>query len=164
VTDDAATFGTQHRVSADAHPAPDRHRVTPSALWFGLLGAPAAWSVQTLVDLPVSAHACFPRIFPLAAPATGALRGILFVVSLAAIIVSVAALRAAVLGWQATREEHQSGTGKGGRHDRGTALAETGEGRTRFMAAAGVLASLTFLFVNLAQTAVVFLVVPPCGG
>jgi len=138
--------------------------VAPFTLWFGLVGAPAAWSVQTLVNLPISSHACFPRIFPLEAPATGALRGILFVVSLAAIIVSVVALRTAVRGWEMTREEHQSGTGKGDQHARGTALAETGEGRTRFMAAAGVLASATFLLVSIAQTAVVFLIAPPCGG
>jgi hypothetical protein len=164
VANDAVIRGNQHAVSENAHPAPERHRVAPFTLWFGLVGAPAAWSVQTLVNLPISAHACFPRIFPLEAPATGALRGILFVVSIAAIIVSVAALRTAVRGWERTREEHQSGTGKGGQHDRETALAETGEGRTRFMAAAGVLASATFLLVSIAQTAVVFLVAPPCGG
>jgi hypothetical protein len=88
--------------------------VAPFTLWFGLLGAPAAWAIQTLVNLPISAHACFPRIFPLAVPAAGALRGILFVVCIAAIIVGVAALWAAVRGWQRTREEHQSGSGKGG--------------------------------------------------
>ena len=164
MADDAATLGAQRAVTADAHPAPERHRVAPFTLWFGLVGAPAAWSVQTLVSLPVSAHACFPRIIPLAAPATGALRGVLFAVSLATIIVSLAALWTAVRGWHTTREEQQSGTGKGGRHDRGTALAETGEGRTRFMTAAGVLTSVTFLFVCAAQTAVVFLVVPPCAG
>jgi hypothetical protein len=164
VASDAAVRGNQDAVSAGAHPAPDRHRVAPFTLWFGLLGAPAAWSVQTLVNLPISAHACFPRIFPLNAPATGALRGILFVVCIAAILVSVAALRAAVRGWQTTREEHQSGTGRGSQHDRGTALAETGEGRTRFMTAAAVLTSATFLFVSVAHAAVVFLIAPPCGG
>ena len=164
MANDTAIRGNERAVSADAHPAPERHRVAPFTLWFGLLGAPAAWSVQTLVNLPISAHACFPRIFPLEPPATGALRGILFVVCIGAIIVSVAALWAAVRGWQTTRGEHQSGTGKGGQHDRGTALAETGEGRTRFMTAAGVLTSLTFLLVSIAQMAVVFVVAPACGG
>ena len=138
--------------------------MAPFALWFGLAGAPAAWSVQTLLNLPISAHACFPRSFPLEAPATGSLRGILFVVSIGAAIVSIAALAAAARGWRLTREEHQSRAGKGSRHGEGTALAETGEGRTRFMAAAGVLTSLTFLFVSIAQTAVVFLVAPACAG
>jgi hypothetical protein len=32
------------------------------------------------------------------------------------------------------------------------------------VAAAGVLTSLTFLLVSVAQTAVVFLVAPACGG
>lgn len=153
-----------HRARAEEHPAPERHRVPPFVLWFGLLGAPAAWSVQTLVNLPISSHACFPRSFPLDTPATGALRGILFVVSIAAIVVGVGALLAAARGWSLTRAEHQSRAGKGSRHDEGTALAETGEGRTRFMAAAGVLTSLTFLFVSVAHTAVVFLVAPACAG
>lgn len=161
---DAITRGGERPASAREHPAPERHRVSPLALWFGLAGAPAAWSVQTLIDLPMSSHACFPSLFPLQVPATGALRGLLFVVGVGAIIVSVAALVTAARSWQRTREEHQSGAGKGSRHGHGTALAETGEGRTRFMAAAGVLTSLTFLFVSVANTAVVFLVIPPCGG
>ena len=161
---DVSTRADQRADAPQTHPAPERHRVTPAALWFGLLGAPVAWSIQTLVNLPVSSHACFPRVMPLQAPATGALRGILFVVSIAAIIVGVAALAAATRGWRATRHEHQSGTGKGSEHDRGTALAETGEGRTRFMAAAGVITSLTFLLVSTMHAAVVFVVVPACGG
>lgn len=164
VTSHARTHTDTRPASADEHPAPERHRVTPVALWFGLLGAPAAWSAQTLANLSISSHACFPRMTPLEAPATGALRGILFVVCIAAIIVGVAALAAATRGWRLTRQEHQSVAGKGSQHDQGTALAETGEGRTRFMAAAGVLTSLTFLFVSVAQTAVVFLIAPPCGG
>jgi hypothetical protein len=103
-------------------------------------------------------------MFPLGAPATGALRGMLFVVSIAALIVCVAALATAVRGWQRTRHEQQSSAGQGREHDRGTALAETGEGRTRFMTGAGALTSLTFLFVSAAHTAVVFLIAPACGG
>lgn len=160
----AMSRGDGHPGLGEEHPAPERHQVTPFALWFGLIGGPAAWSVQTLINLPVSAHSCFPRMFPLEVPATGALRGVLFVVSIAAIIVCIAALATAVRGWQRTRHEHQSGAGKGSRHDRGTALAETGEGRTRFMTAAGALTSLTFLFVSAAHTAVVFLIAPACGG
>jgi hypothetical protein len=153
----AATF-------AEGHPAPGRHRVSAFALWFGLLGAPVAWSVQTLVNLPISSHACFPRITPFDVPATGALRGILFVVSVLAIAVGVAALTTAVRGWRKTRDEHQTRAGRGTQHDSSTALAETGEGRTRFMTFAGVLTSLTFLIVSVAHTVVVFLVVPACGG
>jgi hypothetical protein len=164
VANDAAIPGSQGATSHDAHPAPERHRVTPFTLWFGLLGAPLAWSIQTLVNLPVSSHACFPRIEPLAVPGTGALRGILFVVSVGAIVIGIAALATAVHGWRLTRNEHQSRGGKGSEHDRGTALAETGEGRTRFMAAAGLMTSVTFLLVSVAHTVVVFFVVPACGG
>lgn len=161
---DAAAQRGDAVVQAEGHPAPGRHRVGSFALWFGLLGAPAAWSVQTLVNLPIASHACFPKITPLEAPQTGALRDILFVVSIVAIVVSIAALATAVRAWQQTRGEHQTRVGRGTRHHSGTALAETGEGRTRFMTGAGVLTSLTFLLVSVMHTAVVFLAVPACGG
>ena len=163
MTTDLAAEGDASAL-AEAHPAPRRHRVAPFALWFGLLGAPVAWSVQTLINLPISAHACFPRGTPLEAPATGALRGILFVVSIAAIAVGLAALLTAAQSWRKTRDEHQTRAGRGSQHESGTALAETGEGRTRFMAGAGVLTSFTFLLVSVVHTAVVFSVVPACGG
>ena len=164
MANDAVMRGGAAPTSDEGHPAPERRRVSSFTLWFGLLGAPAAWSAQTLLNLPISSHACFPKISPLAVPATGALRGILFVVSILALAVSVAALAAALRGWSRTRDEHQTRAGRGAQHDSGTALAETGEGRTRFMAGAGVLTSMTFLLVSIAHTAAVFLVVPPCGG
>ena len=150
-------------VARTGHPAPARGRVSLSALWFGLFGAPAAWSVQTLVNYTVAAHGCYPRLVPLASPVTGALRGIVFGVSLAMLVVGGAATGVAWRTWRATREEHQGSSGRADRHDMRTALLETGEGRTRFMALAGVLTSLTFVIVSLAHTAVVFLV-PPCAG
>jgi hypothetical protein len=92
----------------------------------------------------------------------GGLRGIAFVVSLAALAVCVAATGVAVRMWWRTREEHQQGTGRGRQHRPSAALLETGEGRTRFMALAGVLTSVTFLVVSAVNTAAIFLV-SPCG-
>ena len=65
---------------ADGHPAPARRQVPLSALWFGFVGAPAAWSVQTLVNLSLTSHTCYPRLTPLLTPTTGGHRGIAFVV------------------------------------------------------------------------------------
>jgi hypothetical protein len=145
------------------HPAPARGRASLAALWFGLFGAPAAWSVQTLVNVPLAAHGCFPRLRPVASPVTGGLRGLAFAVSLATLAACVAAVLVAWRSWRGTRAEHQASSGRGERHDASTALLETGEGRTRFMALAGVLTSVTFLIVSLAHAAAIFLVLP-CGA
>lgn len=148
--------------SGDGHPAPARGDVPLSWLWFGFAGAPAAWSVQTLVNLPLAAHSCYPRLTPLTTPTTGSLRGIAFVVSLVALAMCAAATVVAWRSWWRTREEHQQRTGRGQQHEPSSALLETGEGRTRFMALAGVLTSVTFLVVSAVNTAAIFLVTP-CG-
>ena len=148
--------------AGDSHPAPSRARVRRAALWFGLLGGPIAWSVQTLINLPVASHGCFPRLTPLDAPITGAMRGIAFVVSLAALAIGLAAAAVAWRSWRHTRDEQQSGTGNARQHGAEHALLETGEGRTRFMALAGVLTSVTFLVASAIHAAAIFLVLP-CG-
>ena len=143
-----------------AHAAPARVHVGLPALWFGLYGGPLAWSVQTLVNLPVASHGCFPRLEPLSSPVNGGLRVSVVVVSIAALTLCVAAAVVAFRSWTRTRDEHQSGAGSARQHAPATALTETGEGRTRFMALAGLLTSLTFLVVSLIHTASIFLVSP----
>ena len=149
--------------ATDGHPAPARRRVPLPALWFGFLGAPAAWTVQTLVNLPLAAHSCFPRLSPIASPTVRGLRGIAFAVSIISVAVCVAALVISWRAWRRTREEHQGGSGRSREHEPSSALLETGEGRTRFMALGGLLASVMFLAVTAMNTATVFLV-SPCGS
>jgi hypothetical protein len=145
------------------HPAPERGTVALWTLWFGFLGAPLGWTLQTLANTAVASHGCFPQLFPLDKPATGSMRGILFAISVVAIVVGAAALAVSLGTWLRTRSEHQEKSGEGARrHDRSTAALETGEGRTRFMALSGVLTSIVFLIVILAHTAAVFVVIP-CG-
>jgi hypothetical protein len=79
---------------------------------------------------------------------------VLLAVSLAALAVGGGAVAVAARSWRATRGE----TG-GGRHR----ALETGEGRTRFMALAGLLTGLLFLLVSAVHTATLFLV-QPCGA
>ena len=158
-----AAVGSRAPDAAERHPAPARHRVPLSALWFGFLGGPAAWTVQTLVNLPLAAHSCFPQLTPLRLPTVDGLRGIAFTVSLASVAVCVAAMVISWRAWRHTREEHQAGSGRGREHDPTPALLETGEGRTRFMALAGLLVSVMFLVVTAMNTATVFLI-SPCGA
>lgn len=146
------------------HPAPERGNVAMWTLWFGFLGAPLGWTLQTLANTAIASHGCYPRLFPLTSPTTGAMRGILFVISVVAIVTALAALAISFSTWRRTRSEHQEKSGEEARrHDRSTAALETGEGRTRFMALSGVLTSVVFLLVILAHTAAVF-VVTPCGA
>ncbi len=149
--------------SEPRHPAPDRVRVSLAALWFGIFGGPVAWSIQTLVNLPIASHGCFPRLEPLDHSVIGNVAGITFVVSVFAIVLCLAATSVSSRTWLRTRGEHQESAGSGRHHDAATALAETGEGRTRFMALSGVLASLTFLILTIVQTASIFLV-SPCAS
>jgi hypothetical protein len=158
---DPSTVTVEESAPSDmGHPAPERAHVRAGVLWFGLFGGPAAWSVQTLVNLSVASHACYPRLFPLNAPAIGGLRGIVFVVSIVAVLVSVVAAVSAWRAWQSTRHEHQESSGKANQHQTEAAALETGEGRTRFMALAGLLTSMTFVLVSLVHLSTVFLVTP----
>jgi hypothetical protein len=150
-------------IDSSGHPAPSRGHVALPALWFGLFGGPAAWSVQTLVNLSLASHGCYPRLEPLATSVVGGLRGIAFVVSLVVLGACIAALATAWRAWRRTREEHQGRTGHAGRKGNAQALLETGEGRTRFMALAGVLTSVTFVVASAVHTAAVFMV-NPCWG
>ena len=146
------------------HPAPSRDRVGLTALWFGLFAGPLAWTLQSLTNYSLAAHSCFPNIFPLSAPALGGLRGIAFGVSLAALALCIAGAAVAYRDWSRTRAEHHGASGKGADHSHGAGLLETGEGRTRFMAVAGIITSTTFLIVVVSNTIAIFVVTPCQGG
>jgi hypothetical protein len=137
-------------VTETAHPAPARHRASLAALWFGLFGAPAAWSVQMLADYSTNAHGCYPRLYPLPSPTMGAARMtlVLSLVSAAAVLIGIAALVVALRSYMATRPEW-----RGVAHE----LLEVGEGRTRFMALSGVMLSALFLLASLVHAASVLL-------
>jgi hypothetical protein len=133
-----------------------------AALAFGFFGGPAAWTLQTLINLPLASHACFPRLEPVSIPVFGNVRGVAFTVGLFAVLICVAATWVAWRAWSRTRSEHQGSTGAGTSHARSAALLETGEGRTRFIAASGLMLSTTFLLVTVVNVLAIF-IVPPCG-
>lgn len=139
--------------NAVEHPAPARGRVPLRLLWFGLAGAPLAWSAQLLAAFPLSAHACFPRLWPLTEPDIGptTLSSLLIALSIVTTAVSIFALVTAIRSWRATLDES--------RGDAHHAL-DVGNGRTRFMALGGILMSTIFLVATVAQGALVLLVQP----
>jgi hypothetical protein len=135
------------------HPAPQRARVSLTALVIGLTGAPLAWSIQIVVGYAIAAYACYPQRMSLAAPIVADLKGQLAMLSLAAILLAAICTLVGYRSWRASRDE------QGGNHH---ALLEHGEGRTRFMAMCGLVTSAGFLVV-LIFTSVVLVFVQPCG-
>lgn len=136
-----------------AHPATAAHAVGLGALWFGVFGAPLVWSLQLLLGYSLVAHSCFPGAEPRATPVIGGLWSILLVVSVGAAVVALAAGGTAWRSWRMTRQEHRGDHGE---------LLEVAEGRTRFMALAGMLLSSLFL-LGIVLNALPLFLVPACG-
>lgn len=186
----AAPAGGRHAVGTDAHaaghPAPARGQVSNAALWAGIFAAPAAWSVQTLVNYAVAAHSCYPGLYPRGTPAFGATRGVALATSVLAVAVGVVAGLFAYREWTRSRGEVGGASPRGRTAAGGPANAapangepangepanaepadvraalEIGEGRTRFMAMSGILTSVTFVLASLVH-GLALLLVPPCG-
>ena len=129
------------RPALPGHPAPHAGVVSLSALWFGLFGAPAAWAVQLISNYALNAHFCYPGDTPLASPDFGGVRAVGLVMSAVLLVVAAAALAVAMRSWRRTRQE-----GRRNRSPDHHETVEVGEGRTRFMAMAGILVSGIFLF------------------
>lgn len=142
------------RPERQPHPTPHRHRVIRSALWFGLMGAPAAWSLQELVNVSLAGRACYPHDTPLAMPLIEHLKGISLGVEAVAFVVCIVAGVVAYLVWRKTRNERPG--------DAHRSLG-SGEGRTRFMAVAGIMTSGLFA-IGTALAAFNLAAMSPCGG
>ena len=136
------------------HPSPHRHRVMRWSLWFGLLGAPTAWCLQGLINVSLAGLACYPHDTPLATPLFAHLSGISVGVEAVAIVVCLVAGVVAFTAWRRTRDEKP-----GDMHQ----LLAGGDGRTRFMAMAGTMASGLFA-IGTALAALNLAAISPCGG
>lgn len=138
---------------AAAHPAPAEHAVPLGALWFGLFGAPVVWSIQLMLNFALVAHSCFPVSEPRTTPLFDALGITVLLVSVGALVIALAAFVTAWRSWRTTRREHAGGE---------ELLLEAGEGRTRFMATAGMLVSGLFV-LGVVMNAMPLFLVPLCG-
>jgi hypothetical protein len=123
-------------------------------MWFALVGAPLAWSLQLLINFSLTSHACYPHGIPLAASDWHYVRVAAAGVEVLAASVCLAALVVASLNWRRTHAE------KAGDADH---LVESGDGRTRFMAMCGVISSVLFLLAT-SLAALNLTTVPTCGG
>lgn len=138
--------------SAQNHPSQGRSATDLPALVFGLVGAPTAWIVAQLVSFEVAQRACFPKTMPLDSAAFGGAHGFQAAAVSLALLISASAIAVATLAWRRTRSEHEGG---------GQTLMAIGEGRSRFMAFAGILTSAGFLIAILFSVPALF-VVPAC--
>jgi hypothetical protein len=138
---------------AAVHPAPVIRAVAPPALWFGLFGAPAVWSLQLLTTYALVAHGCYPDAEPMTIPVVPGLRALVLGAGAAALAVALLAGGRAWRSWRAVQHEHQ------GEHE---GLLEVGEGRIRFMALAGMLLSAVFV-LGIVMNMVPVLLMRPCG-
>ncbi|HET7369681.1 MAG TPA: hypothetical protein VFK45_02440 [Gammaproteobacteria bacterium] len=61
---------SEHRdtVPKSGEPLTPKREPVGFALGYAVLGAPAAWSLQLLIQFPLAAHACYPNNVPLAQP------------------------------------------------------------------------------------------------
>jgi len=144
------------RQSHEHHPAPERGRLPVAALLFGLFGAPAAWTVQLVVGYALAAEACFAEGRPLRVPRAALAwdRPVLIAVNILALAVAALATWTAYRAWRGVRGE------KPGSHRE---LLDIGEGRTRFMAAAGLMSGFGFIAATLFNLAAA-IGVPQCSG
>ena len=132
-------------MTASTHPAPLQRDVSLTALWFGLFGAPVAWSIQEMVGYAVVAHGCYPAADPKLVAMPN-----LWTIDL---IVSVVML---VVGGLATLVGYRSWTWTRGAMPLVGSL-EHGEGRVHFMALCGLILSLVFVFSMIMNTIALFL-------
>ena len=137
------------------HPAPASGQVAPVWLFAGLAGAPAAWVMQMLVDYGLASNACTLTQGRHGQQASAGFAGetwVLMAVNLAFFAVAVGAGLLSRSHWNTTRGETA-----GGVH----AQLSIGEGRTRFVALAGMMTAFTFALAILFDT-VEPLIVPLC--
>lgn len=145
-----------HPVSGDkpARQGPRRRRGGALMMLFGMLGAAAAWVLQTEIGETLAAQTCFPHRSALAAPQWSWLMPVLDVISVVALLIGVAAVWVAWRGWRMTRAA---------RPDPAPPASDAAVGRTRFLAMAGLILSLLFL-VGLVATGLAVLLVSPCSA
>jgi hypothetical protein len=131
------------------HSLPASRAVAPAVLWFGLFGAPVAWSLQLLASYALVAHGCYPDAEPITMPVVPGLMPLVLGTGAAALAVALLAGGVAWRSWRATQGEHE-------------ALLEVGAGRVRFMALAGILLSAVFV-LGIVMNTVPLLLLRPCG-
>jgi hypothetical protein len=146
-------MGPSSTIDDQAHPAPHRDRVRLIELVAALVGPPLAWSLHLVANYGFASRACFPDGAPLVVPSFGRLWLVLIAIDVASLIICAAAAAIAYRNWARSAEELA---------ETESAMVETGEGRTRFLAVWGFLVGIGF-FVAVVFDFVGLWIVPICG-
>lgn len=144
------------RAGMPTHAAPHRDRVSLPVLAFGLFGGAAAWAVQLISNYSLMAHFCYPLQTPEASPTFGGVRTLAIGISAVLLVVAVVALFTAIRSFSVTRHEVEKSEAEAHRE-----TAEVGEGRTRFLAMAGILVSGIFVY-GVVMAGVPLIAMPIC--
>jgi hypothetical protein len=134
------------------HPAPHRQNVSLATLWIGLMVAPGAWFLQLVIDTSLLSHACYPHDVPL----MGTLPSLMPLVLGVDAAALLAALLAGIVAWRNWRHTVHEKSGGGHR------VLASGDGRTRFMAMAGML-TCGLVGVAIVYTGVYHVLLRECG-
>lgn len=134
------------------HPSPHRGAVNPWLLILGLAAGPLGWIVQLVVDYGLSGQLCaLGRGVPGPTPADGK-AALLVAVNLVCLGVAAGGLLVSWRSWRKVQSEKPGGA---------DATLSIGEGRSRFLATAGIMASGAFVLAILFNT-VEPLMIPAC--
>ncbi len=143
-------------MSTAQQPAPRRHRSGTNFLLIGLCASPTGWILQLVAAYGLSSFVCAPagRPRPDLPAAWTWEKPVLLALNLICLAFAIAAGIAAYRSWREMEGE------KSGEEQ---TLLEIGEGRTRFLAACGVMSAAGFGLAILFNT-VEFFTVPACWG
>jgi hypothetical protein len=136
----------------DAHPSPKRGAMAPWRLLTGLAAGPFGWILQLLIDYGLSSLLCTGRRTMAQQPSSsGELAGLL-AVNLFCLAIALYGLALSYGGWRKVSDEKT-----GGGHE----TLNIGEGRSRFIAVAGILTGGLFALAILFNTVEPFMI-PAC--
>jgi hypothetical protein len=139
--------------TADTHPTVGTEPAHSRWIWFAIFGAPAAWSIQILVNYPIAAHFCYPGRAPLSKSDVGGVWAVLIAVNVLMLLVALAAGATGISRWRTARARDA------GPHD---PVLESGTGIVRFMAYSGILVSGLFV-IAIIMSALPLFIVPVCS-
>jgi hypothetical protein len=135
--------------TATQHPSPARENADVRVLFFGIGAAPILWALHVALNFAVASHSCFPGSTTDGNSNWTPMWIILLLSDIVTIAVGLTGGSLAWRAWRGTRHEQE-----GGQHH----LLEAGEGRTRFLALCGMLASFGFAVAILFDVPALFIV------
>ena len=117
------------------HPSPHRNRISVSWLLAGLAVPPVAWALEMLMSYGISSNACPLTRMPDPKPGFSGEAIVLIVLQLACLVATTASGLMSWRHWQRVRSE---------KTDSEHSHMTIGDGRSRFMALAGMLTAGMF--------------------